>query len=276
MSERLGTLRGRLRSEALQHSLSPRDVDIFLGDALGMPLTRLIANDDRLISDEIVGLVLAVMKRRLAGEPLQYIRGRTEFFGRQFLVDDRVLIPRPETELLVEAALRYLPPKARVLDLGTGSGCIAVTLAKERDDLEMFASDSSVAALAVATRNARLLEARVRFLGGRTLEPLRGVFDGVVSNPPYIAAAELQALQVEVRGHEPRGALTPGESGLEVIEVILSDAGRCLGERGVLLLEVGFGQAEEIERRARKAAWETLEVLDDLAGIPRVVVLRRS
>lgn len=276
MSERLGTLRGRLRDEALQRSLSPRDVDIFLSDALGMPLTRLIANDDRVISDEIVGVVLAVMKRRFAGEPLQYIRGRTEFFGRQFLVDDRVLIPRPETELLVEAALRYLPPKARVLDLGTGSGCIAITLAKERGDLEIFASDSSVAALAVATRNARLLEARVHFLGGRTLAPLRGVFDGVVSNPPYIAAAELQALQVEVRGHEPRGALTPGESGFEVIEVILSDAGRCLRERGVLLLEVGFGQAEEIARRARKAGWETVEVLDDLAGIPRVVVLGPS
>jgi release factor glutamine methyltransferase len=205
--------------------------------------------DEHLIDD--------ALRRRAAGEPLQYIRGRCDFYGREFFVDDRVLIPRPETELLVEQAIKRAPHGARVVDIGTGSGCIAVTLALERPDLRVFATDTSIPALAVAKHNCKALGARVTFVACDLWDAM-GPMDLIVSNPPYIPEADIATLQTEVRDHEPRPALTPGPRGTEIIERLL--------DSGIpTILEVGYGQYELLKSRVDEA-------IDDLAGIPRVVI----
>lgn len=203
--------------------------------------------DEHVISD--------ALRRRAAGEPLQYIRGRCDFYGREFLVDDRVLIPRPETEILVEQAIQRAPRGARVVDVGTGSGCIAVTLALERPDLQVIGVDVSVAALAVAKRNRDRLGARVALAASDLLGSVRSV-DLIVSNPPYIPAADIDGLQTEVKDHEPRLALTPGPRGTEIIEQLLNSG-------YPTILEIGYGQLETLD---------VDESIPDLAGIPRVVV----
>jgi release factor glutamine methyltransferase len=205
-------------------------------------------------------LVEPLMERRMAGEPLQYIRGKSEFFGREFYVDDRVLIPRPETELLVETAIQLAPRNARVVDIGTGSGAIAVTLQSERPDLTVVAADVSLAALAVARRNG----AR-RLVASDVLDSLKRPFDVVISNPPYIPERDIAALMTEVRDHEPRIALTPGPRGTEVIERLLVAP--------LVLLEIGYGQEHDVRDVARAHGYVVREVRPDLAGIPRVVVL---
>ena len=197
------------------------------------------------------------LQRRVAGEPLQYVRGRCDFYGREFFVDNRVLIPRPETELVVEQAIARAPRDARVVDVGTGSGCIAVSLALERPDLHVIGVDVSVAALAVAKRNCDWLGARVELVASDLLDAVNKV-DLIVSNPPYIPAADIETLQTEVKDHEPRGALTPGPRGTEIIERLLHG--------GVpAIIEIGYGQADALRERVD-------EVIPDLAGIPRVVV----
>jgi len=205
---------------------------------------------------------------RTARSALQYIRGHAEFFGRQFLVDDRVLIPRPETELLVEAAIARAPRGARVLDIGAGSGCIAISLERERPDLDVVSIDISFAALAVASRNAREHGSRARFFASHSFDAIRGGFDLIVSNPPYIPLDDYTNLATEVRDHEPRGALTPGPRGTEVIERILAAR-----RAPVVILEIGFGQLGDVRDFAN--GYEIIEVINDLAGIERVVVLSR-
>jgi release factor glutamine methyltransferase len=208
------------------------------------------------------------MRRRMAGEPLQYIRGTTEFYGREFRVDDRVLIPRPETEILVEAAIERIERGARVVDIGTGSGCIAATLALERPDLRVIATDISVGALAVASQNTAK---RVTLVASDLLAGFVEDFDWIVSNPPYIPAEDLEALAPEVRDYEPRVALTPGPSGTEVIARILDQAGRAR-----VILEIGFGQSDAVRDLAASHHFNVDDLRNDLAGIPRVIVLRRS
>lgn len=190
---------------------------------------------------------------------MQYIRGRCDFYAREFLVDDRVLIPRPETELVVEEAVRRAPRGATVVDAGTGSGCIAISLALERPDLRVIGVDISVAALALAKRNRDRLGARVELAASDLLDGIRHA-DLIVSNPPYIPAADIDGLQREVRDHEPRSALTPGPRGTEAIERLV--------KTGVpLIVEIGFGQLDAVRALTRVDA-----VVPDLAGIPRVVV----
>src|ERR1044071_8852039 len=237
---------------ARHHGVDPRDVDVLLADALGRSVAWLFAHGDAEVDD---GIIEERVRRRRAGEPLQYIRGRCDFYGREFLVDGRVLIPRPETEILVEQAIARVPRGARVVDVGTGSGCIAVTLALERPDLRVFGTDISVAAIAVAKQNRDRLGAQVSFAASDLLAAVHRI-DYIVSNPPYIPAADIDTLQTEVRDHEPRNALTPGPRGTEVIERLLNSGLPCI-------LEVGYGQAEQLQ---------VDEAIPDLAGIPRVVV----
>jgi release factor glutamine methyltransferase len=264
-SERLDSLRARLREEALARGATPRDVDLLLRDHLGRSLPWILAHGDELVDPEPVR---ALLQRRFAGEPLQYLRGTTEFYSRDFYVDDRVLIPRPETEVLVEAALARAPRGARVVDIGTGSGCIAVTLALERPDLQLTAVDRSVGALAVAKKNRDALGVRVSLAASDVLSAMRATFDVVISNPPYIPAAEVERLATEVRDHEPRMALTPGAQGTEIIDRIVAQS------RGALvLMEIGFGQETHVREVARRHGREVETVIPDLAGIPRVVVL---
>jgi release factor glutamine methyltransferase len=241
-----------------------RDVDLLLSDLLGRSTAWLLAHGDQLV-DEVP--LDTAMQRRIAGEPLQYIRSRCEFYGREFFVDDRVLIPRPETELLVEAVLRLAPRGARVVDIGAGSGCIAITLQLERNDLDVVAVDRSLAALAVTRRNRDSLGARVRLAASDVLTSLRGDFDLVVSNPPYIPASDIDGLEVQVRDHEPRMALTPGAAGTEIIAQLFAQAGRA-----TLAMEIGFGQEAAVRAIAEAHRFRVDEVIPDLAGIARVVV----
>jgi release factor glutamine methyltransferase len=264
-SETIASLRARLREAARASGANPRDVDVLLADVTGRSQAWLFAHGEECIDPSAVEELVA---RRMRGEPLQYIRGHTEFFGREFVVDDRVLIPRPETELLVEAAIARAPHGARVLDVGSGSGCIAISLERERPDLDVTSIDLSVAALAVAGHNARVHQSRVRFAASDVFNAIRSEFELIVSNPPYIAMADYERLESEVRDHEPRGALTPGPHGTEVIERIL-EARRA----PLVLLEIGYGQLDDVRQVAR--GHEIVEVIADLAGIERVVVLSR-
>jgi release factor glutamine methyltransferase len=257
--ERIDTIRARLRALVA----NPRDVDIFLADVTGRTTAWLFAHGEERVDPAPVE---ALVQRRINGEPLQYIRGRTEFYGRDFFVDDRVLIPRPETELLVEAATARAPRNARVLEIGSGSGCIAISLERERPDLEVVSIDISVAALAVAKRNAHTHESNVRFAASDTFEGIRGEFDLIVANPPYIPRRDYEQLDAEVRDHEPRGALTPGPRGTEMIERILHAL-----RAPLVILEIGFGQLADV--RGVTGAYEIVDVINDLAGIERVVVL---
>jgi release factor glutamine methyltransferase len=268
--ERLDELRLRHRDEALQRGINPRDIDLLLADHLGRTPTWIFGHGDTLIDAEPV---LPLFARRYAGEPLQYIRGKTEFYSRTFFVDDRVLIPRPETELLVEAALERAPRNGRVLDIGTGSGCIPITMERERRDLFVLSVDRSVDALAVASINRRSLESRAQFAASDLLSAVHGTFDVIVSNPPYVPLAEYEQLAVEVRIHEPRMALTPGPLGTEIIERLLIEAHGCLAPRGHVLLEVGYGQEDALRTLAAELRYDVTAFLPDLAGIPRVVVL---
>lgn len=268
--KRLEDLRASRRDDALRHGVNPRDVDLLLSDVLGRSLSWLYAHGEAMVES---GLLDARLARRYAGEPLQYIRGHTEFYSRDFLVDRRALIPRPETELLVEAVVERAPARGRVVDIGTGSGCIAISIERERPDLQVLTVDRSLDALALAAGNRSRLESRVQLAASDVLSAVRGTFDVIASNPPYVPLSEYEQLAVEVRIHEPRMALTPGPEGTELIERILDEAHARLAPRGSVILEVGYGQEEAIRTLAATKRYDVDAFLPDLAGIPRVVVL---
>lgn len=268
----IGELRSRYRREAVGRRLNARDVDLLIGDTLQKPLSWLIAHDDEVVSDDCRAEVAEKISRRLSGEPLQYIRGETEFFGRRFATDSRALIPRPETEILVESLISRLHGNESVLDVGTGTGCIAVTAKLERPGIRITALDRSLNALALARENARALGAAVHLVGSDLLSATRGPFDLIVSNPPYIPQREIASLEVEVRSHEPVMALSPGPTGLEAIEDLFRHGRRVLKPGGRLLFEIGYGQADAVRSLAAATGWNVEAVLDDLAAIPRVVI----
>jgi release factor glutamine methyltransferase len=220
-----------------------------------------------------------MVKRRRAGEPLQYILGTWSFRRLELTVDQRVLIPRPETEQVVEAALRILVAAGRggtVVDLGTGSGAIAISIATERPGTEVWATDVSKEALEVARLNDR--EGEVRFVHGdwwRALPAeLRGNVDLVISNPPYIASGEMSELDPQVRHWEPTVALEAGERGTEAIEAIIEGGRSWLREGGYLVVELAPHQAAEMAAQARREGYGSIEVREDLAGRARILVAK--
>ena len=226
------------------------------------------------------------VERLRSHEPLQYVLGEAPFYGRMFLVDRRVLIPRFDTEILLQAALqKVLELKAkgverpRVLDLCTGSGCIALTLLLECPDISLSASDVSADALEVSRENARRLtgsEESVRWIQSDLFEQLDGVYDLIVSNPPYIKNADLPGLDPEVRDHEPHTALLGGEDGLCFIKRIAREAKEHLSLMGRILMEIGDEEGEDVRRLFEEEAYEGLRILRDLAGRDRVVTARRG
>lgn len=251
-----------------------------LSHVLGRDRTFLISHAEEQLGDGEWERFEAMVARRFAGEPAQYITGVQDFFGRTFRVTPEVLIPRPETELLVEAALDVMGEKAIVCDVGTGSGCIAVTLLCERHDARGVAIDVSEAALEVAGQNARelLVEDRIEFVLSdcfSALTPSADRFDLIISNPPYVSANMLPGLQREVRDHEPQVALSPGPDGLSVIRRLLDDSPVFLRANGYLLMEIGFDQGEKVQELVDKNVWTLQKIMPDLQGIPRIVVLQK-
>ena len=269
----IGEILREMRREAADRRMNPRDADLLLSDVLEKPLAWLIAHDDEELSDEDEDRYTDLLARRFRGEPLQYIRGRCEFYGREFLTDRRALIPRPETEHLVESAVSLLPQSARVVDIGTGSGCISVSLAAERPDVSVFATDISIEALQVARANRDRLGARVDFLVADSIHGLRGPFDAILSNPPYIPRGEIDYLQREVREHEPHVALTTGGDGLDVVRQLVGLGPALLKPDGRLFMEIGYRQSEDVRALANERGWGSIRFVDDLATIPRMALL---
>ena len=262
-----------------------REAGSLLSHATGRDRAFLITHADESLTAEQLRSYRSMVERRASGEPLQYIKGAQEFYGLDFEVTPDVLIPRPETELLVETALELLKNTDAPLlcDVGTGSGCIAVSLLHSRHDAHAIALDVSASALEVAARNAarwRVTE-RISFHVSDCFDALAPVedegarFDLIASNPPYVAEEDLATLQIEVREHEPRVALTPGGDGLRVIRSLLLDAPRFLNPGGHLLLEIGFDQSEAVGGLIDPRVWRPLDIHKDLQGIPRTVVLRK-
>ncbi len=212
------------------------------------------------------------LNERLKGRPTQYITHRQEFYGRDFFVDERVLIPRPETEHLVEIALAWLAnhPEAAILDVGTGSGAIAISISLE-GRCEVFASDLSTEALNVAERNRRALDAKVHFFACDLLSALKpGSIDLLVSNPPYVPGEDAANMQREVREWEPHLALFAGDSGFEIYRRLIDQANSAVRVGGRLLMELGYRSLDGV-REMLTGNWTEIEVVSDLAGLPRVI-----
>ncbi len=256
-----------------------RDAEFLLRHALGATRASLLANPQRELTPEEAVHYEALVAERATGKPIQYITGTQEFFGLPFAVNADVLIPRPETEHLVEAVIARFSANrpVKILDVGTGSGAIAIALAHALPLAQVTAVDLSTAALKVATRNADSLGvgARVRFLQSDLLAACAGErFDAVVSNPPYIADAERPTLDVQVREFEPASALFAGQSGYEVYERLIPQAWDALQSGGLLAMEMGFGQSARLVELL--SAWRDVELVDDLQRILRVVLARRA
>jgi release factor glutamine methyltransferase len=258
-----------------------REASSLLSFVLGKDRTFLISHAEDPVDDDSVDQLREFVERRAAGEPLQYITGVQDFYGREFRVTPDALIPRPETELLVEAALAVTKADSPFLcDVGTGSGCIAVTLLCEIVGSRAVAVDKSLAALEIAKLNAQkqAVADRAVFVVSDcfdALDWLQPQFDLIVSNPPYVSEAALSGLQREVRDHEPLVALSPGSDGLSVIRRLFTEAPAYLKPNGHLLMEIGFDQGEAVRGLVDQAVWALLEVRPDLQCIPRIVVLRK-
>jgi release factor glutamine methyltransferase len=252
------------------------DAEVLVAHALGTTRTGVVAAAGRALDPSAIAAIQALVARRGAREPVQYVVGTWEFWSLPFAVDRRVLVPRPETELVVETALRVAPDARRVLDVGTGSGVIAVSLARELARARVWASDRSRDALAVARANLARHAPDVTLVAADLLAPFRaGAFDLVVANPPYCAEGEMAALAPEVRDHEPRAALVAGPDGLAVLRALVAVAPSVLAPGGWLVTEMGSGQAEALRAAiARDARWVDCETACDAAGIQRVLAVR--
>lgn len=258
------------------------DAQTLLAHALDQDRTYLIIHFNQPLSAELLAQFQRLVDRRASGEPLQYIIGKQEFYGLEFEVTPDVLIPRPETELLVEETLRLAAnlTQPKIVDVGTGSGCIAVTLARELASAQVSALDISPAALAVARRNAarNSVSDRIAFIESDLLGSLSSdqKVDFILSNPPYIAETEMPTLQHEVRDWEPRIALTDFGDGLQFYRRLLAEAPSYLKPGGSLIFEMGYQQAEAIKALVDRNVWNDPKTLQDLQGIERTMVLRLS
>ncbi len=263
------------------------DAEILLAHLIRKDRVWLIIHRDEALDEELRLLYDSSVHRRARREPLQYIIGKQEFWGLEFKVTPDVLIPRPETELVVESALSHIQSAGgpvTIIDLCAGSGCIAVSLAKSTAGARIFATDTSVRALAVARANARKhgVADHIRFLEGDLFMPLseldlHGITDIIVSNPPYVRSGDLPALQPEVRDFEPELALIAGPEGTEIHQRIIDQAPKFLKKHGALIMEMGQGQADVLIRTVKDSGqYDSPDILKDLAGIERVIAARKS
>lgn len=257
-----------------------REAGSLLAFLLDKDRTFMLAHADDPISVDQLALFEEMLHARAQGEPAQYITGRQDFYGLEFEVTPDVLIPRPETELLVETALKLVSPESAVsiCDVGTGSGCISITLLNRLPLAHALALDVSSAALDVAKRNAsrHRVTSRIEFILSDCFASFdQQQFDLIVSNPPYVAEGAFATLQREVRDFEPRIALTAGAEGLDVIRRLVSEGTNFLKPGGYLLFEIGFDQHAAVSELVDLEKWELLDIHHDLQGIPRTVALRK-
>ena len=270
----------RLAAVGIQPDEARLDAELLARHVLGWDRATFIVNEAGPVLPGFERAYATLCERRERREPMAYILGRCEFWGLEFDVTPAVLIPRPETEQIVEEALaRYAGTGGpdRILDVGTGSGCLAVTLAREFPRARVVATDLSQEALAVASRNARRhgVERRVAFAEGSLFAPVEGLFDLIVSNPPYVPEHDREILQPEIRDHEPALALFAGSDGLEAIRPMVALARGHLRWEGWLIFEFGFGQADAVTALiAASGPWDDVALVPDLQGIPRTATLR--
>ncbi|WP_107688339.1 peptide chain release factor N(5)-glutamine methyltransferase [Neisseria wadsworthii] len=264
----------------LENTALPKlEARMLVQEITGYTRAQLITRDEACLSESQSSRLRGLEERRLAGEPMAYILGWREFYGRRFKVTPATLIPRPETEHLVEAALAKLPQGGAVWDLGTGSGAIAVTVALERPDAQVCASDISREALAVAQENARLLGAQVAFACGSWFDAQclseSVLFDIIVSNPPYIEADDEHLSEGDLR-FEPQNALTDFADGLSCIRTLVEGAGARLKPQGWLMVEHGYDQGAAARRIFEQNGFTQVHTLQDLAGLDRIALGRKA
>jgi release factor glutamine methyltransferase len=271
-----------LRSAGINNAR--REAASLLAHAMGRTHTYLLTHAETLLDAPEISRLMIYVERRAVGEPQQYITGHQQFFDLDFEVTPDVLIPRPETELLIERALvllTALKDAPLVCDVGTGSGCISISLLHRIKNLRAVALDLSTAALRVAARNAARHNVRQRLSllasnAFAALDESRARFQLIVSNPPYINESEVPMLQREVREHEPLAALTPGADGLKIIKLLLEDAPRFLQSGGHLLFEIGYDQSAVVEDLIDARVWTLCAIHKDLQNIPRIVEVRKK
>ena len=280
VDEALAAAASRLRAAGIEHASA--DAELLLRHVVGWDRASVIARADEPLPDRERMRFDWLVEGRAARQPVQHLTGKQAFWRHDFVVGPDVLIPRPETEILVEQAMRLVASVARprIVDVGTGSGCIAISLAAERPDATVIATDISMPALSVAAGNASRIApgAGVAFVRGDLLSPFRdgAGFDLVVSNPPYVRESEWRGLAVEVKAHDPRIALVP-EEGVEALYArLLNGAARVLRPGGSVAVEVGAGQAEAVSALAAEAGFASVRAVTDLQGIARVLVGART
>lgn len=262
--------------------------ELLLMHVLGRDRAWIYAHPEPELSEQASGNFFELIARRASGVPTQYLTGKQEFWGLEFEVTPAVLIPRPETEHIIEVALRRLDERSgakrqeslRIADVGTGSGCIAIALAKELPNAQILATDISADALKIALRNAGKhgVVRRVRFVQCDLFESQQGerhTFDLIVSNPPYIARAEERELAREVREHEPEQALFAGATGTEIYARLIAQSSELLRTGGLLVVEMGYDASERVRSMLSADSWVDIRITNDLAGIPRVISAER-
>lgn len=280
LHERLAEARTVLMQAGIAADEAALDVEVLARHVLDCDRATLLTRARDPLPSAFNRLFRALVARRRSREPVAYIVGHREFWGLEFDVTPSVLIPRPETELIVEEALASLPRRdavRHIIDVGTGSGCLAVALAVEFPAARITATDTSPDALAVAHRNAERHNTlgRVTIVGADLLEGVPAAADLIVSNPPYVSAKDAVTLPPEVGRYEPSSALYAGEDGLDVIRRLFASAPQHLAPGGPLIVEFGFGQDAAVREIAQRTGWTVVRMRSDLQGIARVAVLRR-
>jgi len=273
-----------LRASGVEHER--RTAGVLLAHVIGVDRTHLLTRSDDQVGESHYETYLRLIERRAVGEPLQYITGHQEFYGLDFIVTPDVLIPRPETEFLIERVMKLVKERRDsplIVDVGTGSGCIAVAVAVQLPRARLIATDASPAALSVARSNAERhgVRDRIEFLEGDLFAPLaelrlEGAVDVLASNPPYVNEETFELLQREVRDWEPREALFGGVDGLDFYRRLIAESPHYLKPGGYVVLEIGFSQVDSISEMVKGNALELVDITPDLQGIPRTLCLRRT
>jgi release factor glutamine methyltransferase len=278
LAERIAWAADLLRRAGVPDDEAPGDAEVLARHALDWDVARLVAERRESPPYDFEERFIPLIERRCRREPVSHIVGRKEFWGLEFIVTADVLTPRPETELIVEEAIAAFPVRDAklIVDVGTGSGCLAVVLAREFPDADVLATDISEGALVVARENAKRhgVHRRITFEHADLLPPTSGDIDLLVSNPPYVPTTLRDALPPEVRDFEPEAALFGGPAGLDMYPKLLRETRHRLSRKGVMIIEVGYDQSDHVSGLAGEAGWTVAKVREDLQGIPRTLVLK--